>query len=272
MLYMVLLVKQHSVPKQALINIHLFNSQGCESLFRDARSLSGSFSTIVNFTVNNFIKRSQKLAILNQFKYDQTEHNLSFPKHHKHKHDDSTVLPNQMNEIDKLDVEQIISNAYDQAIHISQHSKMLDVLERYDLIGLQNLSEFVFDNLTKTSKMFNYSSQMTSYDVEEFELDDENDDDNVLDNEENDFDDEGLFDFENDDDVDEKDMLTSTKSEFNGIRIVDDIDPNSKQSYFRIKLNDKIKYLHKQSACWLLANKITKLSSDRLSRCKQQSS
>ncbi|CAF4942214.1 unnamed protein product, partial [Rotaria socialis] len=78
MLYMVLLVKQHSLPKQALINIHLFNSQGCESLFRDARSLSGSFSTIVNFTVNNFIKRSQKLAILNQFKYDQSEHNFLF--------------------------------------------------------------------------------------------------------------------------------------------------------------------------------------------------
>ncbi|CAM4912299.1 unnamed protein product [Rotaria socialis] len=102
---------------------------------------------------------------------------------------------------------------------------------------------------------------------------DKNDDDNVLNDEQNQLDDEALLDFENDDDVvDEEDVLTSTKSEFNGIRVFDDIDPNLKQSYFKIKLNDKIKYLHKQSACWLLSNKITKLSSDRLSRCKQQSS
>ncbi|CAM4923863.1 unnamed protein product [Rotaria socialis] len=102
---------------------------------------------------------------------------------------------------------------------------------------------------------------------------DKNDDDNVLNDEQNQLDDEALLDFENDDDVvDEEDVLTSTKFEFNGIRVFDDIDPNLKQSYFKIKLNDKIKYLHKQSACWLLSNKITKLSSDRLSRCKQQSS
>ncbi|CAF4814541.1 unnamed protein product [Rotaria socialis] len=249
---MVLLVKQHSLPKQALINIHLFNSQGCESLFRDTRSLSGSFSTIVNFTINNFIKLSQKLAILNQFKYDQSEHNFSFPKYHKHKHDDRLVLPDQLNEIDRLDIEQIINNAYDQATHIVQHSKMLDVLKRYDLIKLQSLSEFVFDNLSKTSKMRNFSSQITNYYVDEFDLDDKNDDDNVLNDEQNQLDDEALLDFENDDNVvDEKDVLTSTKSEFNGIRIFDNIDPNLKQSYFKIKLNDKIKYLHKQSACWL---------------------
>ncbi|CAF4542676.1 unnamed protein product, partial [Rotaria sp. Silwood2] len=68
-------LKQQYLPKQALINIHLFNSQGCESFFRDARSLSGSFSTMVNFTIRNFIRRSQKLSILNQFKYEQSEHN-----------------------------------------------------------------------------------------------------------------------------------------------------------------------------------------------------
>ncbi|CAF3426222.1 unnamed protein product [Rotaria socialis] len=162
----------------------------------------------------------------------------------------SELLPDQLNEIDKLDIKQIINNAYDQATHIVQHSQMLDVLKRHDLIKLQNLSEFVCDNLSKTSKMRNFSSQITNYYVDEFGLDDENDDDNVLNDEQNQLDDEALLDFENDDDVvDEEDVLTSTKSELNGIRIFDNIDPNLKQSYFKIKLNGKIKYLHKQSAC-----------------------
>jgi len=61
LLYLVLLVKQKHLPKQALNNIHLFNSQACESLFRDARSLTGTFSTKVNFSVKNFLRRSQKI-------------------------------------------------------------------------------------------------------------------------------------------------------------------------------------------------------------------
>ncbi len=84
LLYLVLLVKQQHLPKQVIFNIHLFNSQTCESLFRDARAFSNTFSTTVNFTVKNFIRRSQKLSILNQFKYNQSEKDLSFPVHHKH--------------------------------------------------------------------------------------------------------------------------------------------------------------------------------------------
>ncbi len=70
---MILLVKQKYLPKQALNSVHLFNSQVCESLFRDARVLTGTFSSKVNFTVKNFLRRSQKLAILNQLKYNQSE-------------------------------------------------------------------------------------------------------------------------------------------------------------------------------------------------------
>lgn len=271
LLYLVHLVKQHHLPKQALVNIHLFNSQGCESLFRDARALSGSFSTMVNFTVRNFIRRSQKLSVLNQFKYDRSEHTLSFPTHHKHKHDDSLVTPDQLNEIDTLDVEQIISNSYDQALQIVQHSEMLDTLNQHDLIDLKDLSAFVFDNLNKTSKMFSYSTQMTNDNTEEFDLDEENDDEDLQNDEQSQLNDEDVLDFENDD-IFDGDMLTSTKSDFNGIRILDSINPMLKQSYFKIKLNEKIKYLHKQSACWLLSNNITRLSSDRLSRVMQQTS
>ncbi|CAF2821613.1 unnamed protein product [Rotaria sp. Silwood2] len=270
-----LMLKQHDLPKQALLGVHLFNSQPCESIFRDARSLSGSFSTIVNFTVNNFIRRSQKLSILNQIKYDQSENNLCFPLHYKHKHDDSLTSPDRLDEIDTLDVELVISNAYNQAINIVKHSKMLQTLTRNGITDIDNLGEFVFDSLRKTSKMFGHSSQATIDHNEELESDDdehgdEDDEDNDMEDDGQDDFDEILSDFKNEDCNDDAEVLNSTRANFNGIKIVDNINPMLKSSYFKLKINDKIKYLHKQSACWLLSNTITKLSSDRLTRVMQQ--
>jgi hypothetical protein len=273
LLYLVLLVKQQHLPKQALINIHLFNSQGCESLFRSARSLSSTFSTTVNFTVKNFLRRSQKLSILNQLKYNQLEKDLSFPIHHKHKREHSLASSHPLDEIDTLDIEQLISNAYDQAIHIVQHSKMLDTLNQYNINNLNDLSKYIFNILHKNSRMINYSSPTVNNVIDEFGLDEENDDNNDVNDAQNQPIDETLFDYQNDvasDDDDDEDILNSTKSDFNGIRIVNNINPGLRQSYFKVKINENIKYLHKQSACWLLSNKITKLSSDRLSRVKQQ--
>ena len=42
LLYIIELVKQKKLPKKAL-NIYLFNSQPCESMFRSARALSEAF-------------------------------------------------------------------------------------------------------------------------------------------------------------------------------------------------------------------------------------
>ncbi|CAF2146013.1 unnamed protein product [Rotaria magnacalcarata] len=270
LLYLVLLVKQKHLPKQALVNIHLFSSQPCESVFRDARSLSGSFSTMVNFTVNNFIRRAQKLSILNEIKYNQSKNHLSFPVHHKHKQNDPLIYTDRLDEIDQLNVEQIILDAYDQAINIVKNSNMLEILNQNNITNLKNLSDFVFDCLRKSSKMYGYSSQTTIDNNEELESDDDGDDEDE--DEESDEADELYDELLNSGDGfnDEEEILNSTRSNFDGIKIVDNINPALKDSYFKIKINDKIKYLHKQSACWLLYSNSTRLSSDRLSRVMQQ--
>ncbi|CAF3380055.1 unnamed protein product [Rotaria socialis] len=194
----------------------------------DTRSLSGSFSTVINFTVSNFLRLAQKLSILNQIKYD-----------------DSLVSSNQLAEIDKLDVEEIISNAYGQAMYIVKHSEILNGLKRYNIINLTDLSTFLFDSFTKSSKMFGYSSRATSDDddYQEFEL---NEEENYI---QDLLDDEMLFDFEDNDDDSDQEMLNSTKSAFNGIKIVNNINPILRKSYFKIRINEKNKYLHKQLAC-----------------------
>ncbi|CAF1174056.1 unnamed protein product [Rotaria sordida] len=103
--------------------------------------------------------------------------------------------------------------------------------------------------------------------MEEFGLGEDNEDNNVVNYAQDPSIVETLFDFQNDAvSDDDKDILNSTKSDFYGIRIVDNINPALRQSYFKVKINDNSKHLQKELTCWLLSNKITKLSSDCLFR------
>lgn len=48
----------------------LFSSQACESFFRASRSMTSTFSTIVNFTVQQFINRVKRIQMLTELKCD----------------------------------------------------------------------------------------------------------------------------------------------------------------------------------------------------------
>jgi hypothetical protein len=119
--------------------------------------------------------------------------------------------------------------------------------------------------------MISYSLSTANNIDDEYGLDEENDDNNVQNYTQDQSIDETLSSLQNDPvSDDEEGILNSTKSDFNGIRVVDNINPDFRQSYFKVKINENIKYFHKQSACWLLSNNVTKLSSDCLSRLRQQ--
>ncbi|CAF3996865.1 unnamed protein product, partial [Rotaria sp. Silwood1] len=62
------------------------------------------------------------------------------------------------------------------------------------------------------------------------------------------------------------DEIKINKMNFNGIRIFDSINPALKSSHFQVQINNKPKFIHKQTACWLLTDKASRLSADRLSR------
>ncbi|UJR29575.1 hypothetical protein I4U23_010792 [Adineta vaga] len=169
------------LPKEAL-NIYLFNSQSCESMFRNARSLSGTFSTIINFTVADFLHRSQKLSILLGIKCDQLtgqnhSNSLLFPIHHKHKHDAHRVSLQKLDDIDPMDVENIISDAFEQALQLTERLGISETLKKYNLFDMNLLSKYVFRQFSTSSKMFDYSTQITHDEGnnDEFDLEDEED-------------------------------------------------------------------------------------------------
>lgn len=87
--YLILLVLEEKLPIEAL-QIFLFNSQTCENIFRSTRAMSGAFSSIVNFSVIQFLNRAQKLSILHAIKSESEVNSsaidatpLHFPKHRK---------------------------------------------------------------------------------------------------------------------------------------------------------------------------------------------
>ena|SRR5437868_2398907 len=65
--------------------------------------------------------------------------------------------------------------------------------------------------------------------------------------------------------------VQSIKTIFSGTRVKDKINPDLANSYFKVKVNDTTKFLHKQSAVWLLTDKNDRLSTDRLSRVMEAS-
>jgi len=175
LLSIILLVKEKQLPKEAL-NIYLFNSQACESTFRNTRSLSGSYSTMVNFTVADFLRRSQKISILNDIKcvqltFDDDYERLVFPVHHKHKHDHQLSSLQNLDDIDQLDIEKIISDAYNQALQLTERLEISQLLKEHDVFDLNSLSKYVFRELSSSSKMFDYSVQTVDFD--EFNLEEE---------------------------------------------------------------------------------------------------
>ena len=287
LLYLTLLVQQQKLPMHAL-NIFLFNSQACESIFRNARSLSGCYSTRVNFTIDDFLRRAEKITLLEQIKCtEQSSHqgnHLIFPVHHKHKRDD-LLSPQTVIKIDDLNVEEIIVKAYQEAKSCIDMLGMATLLKQYKAYELNDLSTMVQNHLKRKTTMKDLSKlesdcdsdvgEGTSNEVEhndgddhDFDDDEVSDDDEVdseddddSEDDEIDYDDNGL-----EEDDDENNRIATVKTEFHGMRIRNSIDTNLKDSYFRVTINDDVKYIHKQTACWMLTEKQNRLSSDRLSR------
>ena len=72
--------------------------------------------------MHDFIQRAQKLSLLNDIKYKQSHDpsvsKLIFPVHNKHRYDQQPLSKSIQDEINQIDIEQLITNAYDDAVTI----------------------------------------------------------------------------------------------------------------------------------------------------------
>ncbi|CAF5225038.1 unnamed protein product [Rotaria magnacalcarata] len=96
--------------------------------------------------------------------------------------------------------------------------------------------------------MYEYSPQLNQTDDGEFEVADDDDDDEQ---------------------GDTRNLITTTKQEFSGMKVFNTMQSHIEHSYFKATINDDIKYMHKQTACCLLTGEKSKMSTDRLLRVQQ---
>ncbi|CAF4987434.1 unnamed protein product, partial [Rotaria sp. Silwood1] len=183
-----------------------------------------------------------------------TSGGIKFPKHHKQNQSNafSSILIN-LNELTLDNIEKNIYDAYEYAKSFAEKLGMSSLLKTKNVFQLNDLSLNIRNDLEKIIYL---------------------NDDSTLDNDDNSDsgDEENYYslasdvedDNENEESETENECTQSTKDVFNGMRIYSTVADKDKNKFFKIEINNKIKYIHKQTAVWYLTNNNNRLSSDRL--------
>ncbi|CAF1578602.1 unnamed protein product [Rotaria magnacalcarata] len=210
-LYLILLVKQKQLLPQAL-NIPIFNSQACESIFRNTRALNGIYSTIVNFTVHDFLRCAQRLSLLNDIKCKQLHNGsvdkLVFPVHYKHRVERQSSFTRSQLEIDEIDIEQVITDAYHHAVDMVEGLDILNLLEKKHVFELKLLNDEVFESDDDNDE----DEDDTTNDLS---MNEDNNDSSIN----NDYTDE-------DEQNSIQDLINTTKKDFSGVNTADKVEPH----------------------------------------------
>ena len=272
LVYLALLVIQHRLPPTCL-NVPLFNSQTCESTFRTCRSMSGPFSSIVNFTVHQFLQPAKKLSYLHSIKCQANINNPNdsnngflFARHHKQSKtvDSKQISSLASSSITTLTVEAIENTILQAYSHASRLVCDVNMFQQHQISSLKKMSKLASLQLEK-SRIVDYSR------LNEHDPDFDSDSDDSIceedeDTAENDTDNEGSINGDDDEEYLSDHLFNVSSTNFQGMRVFDSINPTLTKSYFIVNINGTKKYLHKQTAAWILSNDTSTLSSDRLKR------
>ena len=146
LIYMYLLQNQPTVPSTLSSSAHLFSSQACENIFRNARALSGVYSTRINFSIKQFLKRVNKLNILTETKQSEMNNDnqkILFPIHRKFKRlneRNDTNFPQSNVDLDVKSLEKVILQAFNIAQEMTVPVGMAEILTRNDLFDIKSSS------------------------------------------------------------------------------------------------------------------------------------
>lgn len=224
----------------AMFRPTMFSSQMCEKLFRTARSMTSTYSTIINFSIKDLIYRIDKLRQMNVVMNDLSGV-FKFPREDKKTLKIQNVLTYEA--IENLKIEEIIEEALKNAIESTEKLGMKiksDADWKLVDIPLQTVDDDCkFDDIEREIDN-DCSINVRSTNVEDIN-------NSIL------FDNLGDFKLEN---LELKDFSKQVPQK--------SITENS--PFIKIKVNDKIMIVKKSSYCWFLDECNGKVSTDRLRR------
>lgn len=252
LVYLAMLVSERQLPVEAL-KIWLQNSQTCEGIFRSARSISSTFSSGVNFTASQFLSQVNKLSTLQNIKNNQHLNSLRFPQHHKLSKTSSTISDISNSSIpSKHDIEQTVYKSFEYVLELISPLKIKGfVKDDGNTMTLKALSDDVsrhLDNFWSTEIELTDTTNESSTDTDSITPDSSDDDDAIESDEE------------------PGSISTSSTLGFQGVRVFDNVKQEREHTYFKMNINNQTKFLHKQTATWLLEKDKKSLSADRVSR------
>lgn len=105
----------------SMLLLYLFNSQPCEKLFRAARSLTSTQSTVVNFSIKQLMSRVDRITFI-QFILNDLKEYCVFPRERKKEHEFYSkgvhqVTQQEINNISFQDlIEKAMTDAYTDAV------------------------------------------------------------------------------------------------------------------------------------------------------------
>ncbi|XP_031350432.1 uncharacterized protein LOC116176097 isoform X1 [Photinus pyralis] len=250
--YMILIEKFRSNPEFVLPWI--YSSQPCEKFFRQTRSMTSTWSTVVNFDMLDLLRRRHRIQAINSIINDSGD-KFVFPRERNKKlganlRNKETFIP------PTEELRNVIIKARDDAVN---DCKILgiDMLENQWEAALTEVSIPKQDDSDHTDSNFLLQSNVTSTALQdeaeqlsetqltanEEDIQDINKDEEIL---------------QNFTSLDIKD-LSGCKTDISDISLI------------KIKINDKEMVVKKSTLCWLFFKRKGRLSSDRLIRCKAMS-
>ncbi|CAF3344806.1 unnamed protein product [Rotaria sp. Silwood2] len=264
--YIALLVIEKKLPLEAM-NIYLFSSQTCEGIFRSCRSMSGTFSSVVNFSVQEFLNRAQKLAVLHKIKseseFGSNGLTLHFPKHHKQgkrlKTSTATVPDSYSLNIELI--EKVVSRAFTDATDLLSSFQIENNLDEKNITNMDQLGDSIQNALRIRTNTMDFSELF------EETKDEMSDSGSNTDSEDQESDRKEFETSNMDSDGIENDLQDGKMP---GMRVLDRVCPELAKTYFKVEIDDKTKFIHKQTACWFLTENKAWLSNDRLVRIMQK--
>ena len=91
----------------------VFNSQQCESLFRAARSMTSTFSTVINFSIKDFLNRIDRISFINYVVNDLKD-SYVFPRENK-RNISTNFYKLTEEELEKVNIKETVNRALDNA-------------------------------------------------------------------------------------------------------------------------------------------------------------
>ncbi|CAH0558700.1 unnamed protein product [Brassicogethes aeneus] len=231
-----------------MFDLSNMNSQNCEQLFRAARSMTSTFSTVINFSVKDFMHRIDRIEAINSIK-NNLKGQFVFPREEK-KAIHNTVTLNESKFLE-LDIEETVIQALNDAIRDVKDIGIIFESDEWKYIDMPvyNLENIDLD-------INDLDEQEIEIDDGEVQIEDQNSFQNLN------VDNFADFSLESDDKPEEEIDDLQLKDYSNKVFELTEDSP-----FVEVKLtNKKTKILKKSSLCWFFDEHSSRVSTDRLRR------